>query len=86
MRINTLFDIDKFFNGATPAEIFDEVARREYLAGLKGVYSKDYLLSHKLCTAEEYDSISASTSRADNLRQAQDEAILRNKVVGAEIF
>ena len=68
------------------SDAFEQIPRRMEVARLKEIYSKKYLLESKLVTHKEYVSIPASTLRADTLRRYQDEAILRNQVVGAEIY
>ena len=77
--------LDEFLKGASPTTLEKDVQRQMDVANLKEIYSEEYLLKHKLCTPEEYNSIPASTSRADDRRRAQDEAELRHQVVGAEV-
>lgn len=82
-----LSDPNEFFRDATDCtKDWEQIHREMQVADLKEVYDREYLLSNKLCTPEEYDTISASTFRADALKQVQDEAFLRNQVVGAEVF
>lgn len=76
--------VDDFFKGAKTTTIFEDVRRRTHVADLKEIYSKEYLLEHKLCTPEEYETIPASTSREYARRQAEAWGKLANQVVGAE--
>ncbi len=76
---------EEFERGAVKSEIFEKTERRMEVAELKEIYSREYLLKNGSCTLEEYDSIPASTERADRLERARDWVILRNQVVGAEV-
>ena len=76
--------MDEILKDGKPCNDSEEVRRKIEIADMKEIYSKEYMLKHGLCTPKEYDSIPASTTRADDLRRAQDIASLMGKVVGAE--
>lgn len=81
---NVLEDMDEMRINAAPTDLFEKVRRKIEIAEIKEIYSRDYMISHKLCTPEEYDSIAASTSRRDALRRARDWGKLSGQVFGAE--
>lgn len=77
-------DLDYAIKNAKTTTLFSDVKRECDVADMKEIYSRDHMLKHGYCTAEEYDRIPASTIRADTKRNLRDIAYLMNQVVGAE--
>ncbi len=79
-----IFDsIDDFFANATSTDFLEKAQREMNIASWKEIYSREYMVPG-LCSAEEYDSIPASTYRADEHCRAQETAWLMTQVVGDE--
>lgn len=66
-------------------DITARINRQMYVAHLKEIYDRDFLISNGFCTSDEYNSIEASNLRTNELKR-QNTASLMNQVVGAEIF
>ncbi|MBT6690424.1 hypothetical protein HN903_02525 [archaeon] len=72
--------IDYFVKDATNNDLFQRVQRDIEIADLKEIYSKKEMVP-RMCTEKEYNSVKASTCRADYIKEQQDISKLWDKPV-----
>lgn len=63
--------ISEFMEGATKCDLFEQVSKSMELADLKEIWPKKKLVP-RWYTEEEYNSVEASTSRADYIREERE--------------
>jgi hypothetical protein len=76
---------DELFKQKAFTTVVEDASRQMQVAEMKEIYSREYLLNNGFCTREEYDSIQASTERADYFRSSRIVASLMSQVVGADV-